>query len=313
MKQKFMRLCAFLIALSLLLVGCVNGGEGASVPTTEYADAPTTESTNAPTTEPSAPVSAVEHSVTVSNLGGNVLSKVEIRVYADATLTDLIAAGKTDTNGRFTFKRIPAEGYVAVLNKLPTGYGAQDYYELTGESTNISLAPAIVSQEDLHQMQFRLGDAIPDFSLTGVDGRVYTLSDMLQNKNAVVLNFWYMGCEPCKLEFPHIQEAYEKYAEDITFLAVNPMDSNNQEISQFMQDNGYTFPMMKVDEAWIRMFSITSFPLTVVIDRFGNICLMHSGGVPDSAAFENLFAYFAAEEYTQQFFKSINLLPQIGE
>lgn len=302
MKSKLLRLSAILAALCLILTGCANGGGESSQPSA----APSTEAT-----VPSA--SAVEHTVSLTNLAGKALTKVDIRIYADASLTDLIAAGKTDTSGKFTFKRVPADGYVAVLSKVPTGYGIAPYYELTGEQTALKLSPADISPEELYEMKFRLGDAMPNFSVTGTDGMIYTLNELLETKKAVVLNFWYMNCDPCKLEFPHIQEAYEKYSDEIAFLAINPMDSDNQQIAQFMQEKGYTFPMLKGDSAWMQMFSINAYPMTVVIDRFGNICLTHSGGVPDTAAFENMFAYFCAEEYAQEYYKSIHLLPKIGE
>ena len=309
MKTKLMRLCAYLLALSLLLAGCNNGGEEPSNPT------PAPTPSTAPSTEATEPTvsSAVEHTITLANLAGKALTKVDIRVYADATLTDLIAAGKTDTSGKFSFKRIPSDGYVAVLSKVPTGYGVAPYYELTGEKTSLKLSSADISKEELYNMQFRLGDAMPNFSVSGVDGMTYTLHELLETKKAVVLNFWYMGCDPCKLEFPHIQQAYENYSDEIALLAINPMDSDNQRIARFMQEKGYTFPMLKGDSDWISVFSISAFPLTVVIDRYGNICLTHTGGVPDTATFENMFAYFCLDEYTQEYYKSINLLPKIGE
>lgn len=311
MKLKFLRLCACMVVLSILFGGCTNRGAESSKPTV----APSTQPSTEPSTEVTEPSvsAAVEHTVTLTNLAGIALTKVDIRVYADATLTDLIAAGKTDTSGQFTFKRVPAEGYVAVLSKVPTGYGVASYYELTGEQTTVKLSSADISREELYKLQFRLGDAMPNFSVTGVDGTVYTLHELLETKKAVVLNFWYMGCDPCKLEFPHIQQAYANYSDEIALLAINPMDSNNQQIAQFMQEKGYTFPMMKGDADWISMFSISAFPLTVVIDRYGNICLTHTGGVPDTATFENMFEYFCADDYSQEYYKSIHLLPKNGE
>lgn len=328
MKVKKYRLFALLIALSMILAGCGNREEDTSATTTApettapetTAPSTTAPEATAPSTEPSVDVtspsenpSPVAHLITVTNLADKPLSKVDVRVYSDATLSDLIAAGKTDTNGQFSFSRIPADGYTVVLSKLPTGYGAAEQYTLTGEQTVIKLASADVSEEELYSMKFRLGDAMPDFSLTGPDGTGYKLSELLIDKKAVVLNFWYMGCDPCKQEFPHIQQAYEKYSDDIALLAINPVDADNQQIAQFMQEQGYTFPMLKGDTRWSEMFSIAAFPLTVVIDRYGNICLTHSGGVPDTGVFENLFAYFCADNYVQEYYKSIHFLPKIGE
>jgi hypothetical protein len=42
------------------------------------------------------------------------------------------------------------------------------------------------------------------------------------------------------------------------------------------------------------------FPTTMVIDRYGNINMMYVGTVPNAQLFERVFAYYAAEDYTQQ-------------
>ncbi len=296
--KKFVLQIIALLLLAAMLCAC-GKGEG-----------DTADLQSQPETQPSDPVQdgAVEHLISVKNHGGIGLADVEVRIYADDSMEDLIAMGYTGEDGSFCFQRVPGEGYVASINQLPTGYVAANYI-LNSEEMVIVPDIGDMTDEDMNTVQYRLGDAVLDFTLTGADGETYVLSELLQEKKAVVLNFWYLNCEPCKGEFPHFQEAYEKYSDDIALLALNPYDGDEATVAAFQTENGYTFPMMKADERWADMFGINSYPLTVVIDRYGNICLTHGGAIPDEETIENMFAYFCADDYSQQYFRSITLIP----
>ena len=118
--------------------------------------------------------------------------------------------------------------------------------------------------------------AAPDFTLTDQYGSSHTLSDY-QGKT-VFLNFWATWCGPCKSEMPDIQKLYENYGEnsgDLVVLAVaNPggQDVSQEEVEQFLTDNGYTFPvLMDTTGATLAYYGISAFPTTFMIDTGGNV------------------------------------------
>ncbi len=116
----------------------------------------------------------------------------------------------------------------------------------------------------------------PDFTLTDQYGNSHTLSDY--KGKTVFLNFWATWCGPCKSEMPDIQKLYESYgenSEDLVVLAVaNPggQDVSQEEIEQFLEDNGYTFPVL-MDDTGITLayYGISAFPTTFMIDSGGNV------------------------------------------
>ncbi|WP_297289967.1 cytochrome c biogenesis protein/redoxin [uncultured Flavonifractor sp.] len=118
--------------------------------------------------------------------------------------------------------------------------------------------------------------AAPDFTLTDQYGNSHTLSDY--KGKTVFLNFWATWCGPCKSEMPDIQKLYESYgenSEDLVVLAVaNPggQDVSQEEIEQFLEDNGYTFPVL-MDDTGITLayYGISAFPTTFMIDTNGNV------------------------------------------
>lgn len=252
---------------------------------------------------------AATYTVTLENKGGTALPKCSAEVYADASKATLIYKGITNAEGMVTFTAPVSDGYVAVLSKIPDGYAVADSYKLTGENTTIVLEPGVMSDEDFDSMEYFLGDAVLDFMVTAPDGTSYVLSELLQEKKAVVLNFWYLNCQPCKMEFPYLQEAYEQLGDEIEVLALNPCDGDDTQVAGFKADNGYTFPMMKCDARWQQMMKLEYYPTTVVIDRYGNICLIHQGMVTDTQTFLNMFGYFVSDEYKQTFVESLSQLP----
>ena len=251
----------------------------------------------------------VAYTVTLENKGGTSLSKCSVEVYAEASQAALIYKGVTNADGMVTFTAPVSDSYAVVLSKVPDGYAVADSYKLTGESTTIVLEPGIMSDGDFDSVKYSLGDAVLDFTVTAPDGTVYVLSELLQEKKAVVLNFWYLNCQPCKMEFPYLQEAYEQLGDEIEVLAMNPYDGDDAQVAGFKADNSYTFPMLKCDARWQQMMKLASYPTTVVIDRYGNICLSHQGMVTDTQTFLNMFGYFVSDDYEQTFVRSLSQLP----
>ena len=233
--------------------------------------------------------------VQIKSVGGKALEGVGVYVYADATKADMIDYAKTDANGIATISHSVPVGGVAVLDKLPEGYAAQESYAITEKQTAITL------QTQLRQQigKIALGDVMFDFTVTDTNGTAYTLSQLLQTKKAVVLNLWYVNCAPCKAEFPYLIEAYSKYKDDIEVLAINPEGDDEAAIAAFVVEHGLTFPTAMGDAAWKNITSNLAYPTTVIIDRFGTVGLIHTGGIDSAKVFEDAFAYFAANDYVQ--------------
>ena len=122
----------------------------------------------------------------------------------------------------------------------------------------------------------------PDFTWTDQYGNSHTLSDY--KGKTVFLNFWATWCGPCQSEMPEIQALYERYGSnegDLIVLGVaNPKTGENpynndgtvEEVAQFLEDNGYTFPtVMDTTGETLMAYGISAFPTTFMIDSDGNV------------------------------------------
>jgi len=298
--KKMLKLVAAVLALvlcaSCLFTGCRN----------QQADPTGTSGTEAQTGK-------VTHTVRVKAADGSALTGIGVYVYTDSTMGELVWFAKTDANGEITFDDVTSDSYVAVLSDVPNGYVAAETYPLTGTETEIVLESSLVSGEDAEHIVVGLGDMMYDFTVTDTDGNEHTLSQMLQQKDAVVLNFWFLECQPCKAEFPFLQEAYANYSDSIEVLALNPVNTDEAAVAQYKEELGLTFPMAVVPSWWEQSMPVAAYPTTVIIDRFGKVTMVHTGSITSAKTFENLFEVFVGEDYQQQVLEKIDDYVEVEE
>ena len=169
----------------------------------------------------------------------------------------------------------------------------------SGENTEKEDELQLVPEEEIEGKTFKLGDVFADMTVTAVDGTTYKISEILKEKKAVVLNFWFTNCGPCQMEFPYMQQAYETYKNDLEILAVDTYGEREQEVADFQKKYKLTFPMAVLDNKWERCLRISAYPTTVVIDRYGVVSFTHTGMITEVEEFNKLFGFFTAENYEQ--------------
>lgn len=150
-----------------------------------------------------------------------------------------------------------------------------------------------------------LGDRMPELSVTTADGKSLLLSELLQQKKLVVLNFWYADCIWCVREFPVMEVSYQQYRQDVEILALNPYDAP-ESISAFQKEHSLSMSMASCSRDLTLAFGINGYPTSVVIDREGTICLIHAGAITQKEVFDILFETFTAEDYTPRLYRNIN-------
>ena len=124
-----------------------------------------------------------------------------------------------------------------------------------------------------------VGQPVPDFTLTGLDGKEVQLS---QYKGyAVLLNFWATWCDPCKQEMPLLQSYQKKYGPDLIVLGVN-YGEGKVVVKSFLDQNGITFPIVLDETGQIgSAYQIAGFPTSFFIDRSGILRSEHIGQVTE--------------------------------
>ena len=280
------------------LTSCTGGKNG---------DKTTTTTTTNPNNDPTQGTQKA-YTVSIKTIGGRPLSGLTFYVYKGEN--DLITYGTTDANGIGTVNMPEANGYyVVVAAGTLTGYIVEEKYPFEGNSANIVLSSKVIEDTNLDNVSYKVGDVIRDFSVVTSDGKTFKLSEVLKEKKAVLINFWYSTCGPCVNEFPYMQTVYERYSDDLAIIALNNYSGDDEDrVKSFKEEMGITFDMAKDYSKLGNAFNLQGYPTSIMIDRYGVICLIEVGGLPSEKPFSAMFEHFTADDYKQQIFNSVDEL-----
>ena len=145
-----------------------------------------------------------------------------------------------------------------------------------------------------------LGKPFHDFTVTTIDGEEFTLSEALKTHEAVYVNLFATWCPPCKMEFPFMQQVYQEYSDRVAVIVIS-IETNDtpDKLRAYREENGLTLPMAPAGSDWMAMYTEAySIPVSMMIDRFGNLTLREAGAVTDADSFRRMFDAFLGEGYT---------------
>lgn len=247
------------------------------------------------------------YTVSVKSAGGLPLAGVAVSVFADESLSDMKGYAETNEEGVATVELPGGSNYAITLSSTPKGYAVETFYRFDGNSADITLTSSVITDGNLADVTLGVGDIMYDFTLTTPDGEKITLSEMLKEKEMVLINFWYTTCSWCVTEFPYMEEAYQQYKDKVGIVAVNPLGEGDDAIRNFPTNYNLslTFPLAGCPTTWAATFGIQGYPTSVIVDRYGMITLVESGAITSLRPFTSLFETMTADNYEQKLYGSI--------
>lgn len=117
-----------------------------------------------------------------------------------------------------------------------------------------------------------------DFVLKDQYGNAHSLADY--KGKTIFLNFWATWCGPCRNEMPEIQKIYEETQQeedsDLVILGIAApgfgKEGSQEEIETFLEENGYTYPVLMDTTGEVFMeYGISAYPTTFMVDKDGNL------------------------------------------
>ena len=144
--------------------------------------------------------------------------------------------------------------------------------------TLIGLAMAVFAASSLASSGLT-GQPAPDFALKSSTGENLRLSEY--RGDVVMINFWATWCGPCRQEMPLLDELYTRYQRvGFNLLGVNIDDDSNRAMSM-IRELGVNFPVLfDARKEVSKMYDVDAMPVTVLIDREGNVRYVHQGYKP---------------------------------
>ncbi|WCT11673.1 TlpA family protein disulfide reductase [Mucilaginibacter jinjuensis] len=124
--------------------------------------------------------------------------------------------------------------------------------------------------------QFVSGTSFSPFKEKDMNGEKLDLRKM--PGKVLVLNFWFIGCPPCRAEIPELTEMANKYKNnpDVVFIAVALDES--YDLKDFLKDHPLSYHVIDNGRYIAQRYGVHLYPTNVVIDRDSKVAYSSEGG-----------------------------------
>jgi thiol-disulfide isomerase/thioredoxin len=143
----------------------------------------------------------------------------------------------------------------------------------------LCLSPHLSVAQESRQPTIRFvrnPDPAPDFKLTGLDGKPFTLAGA--KGKVILLNFWATWCGPCRAEIPDLVELQNKYKDRLQILSLVVDDDDQDAIKKFVAESIINYPVaVATDDIRIQYGGIAALPTSFVLDSEGRVVQKHEG------------------------------------
>lgn len=135
----------------------------------------------------------------------------------------------------------------------------------------------------------------PDFSITGFDGRTFTLSE--HRGHVVIVNFWASWCPPCREEAAYLEQTWRKYeSQDVVFVGVDWVDTEKEALAYIKEFDITYINGPDIGTRAAQAYNIQGVPETFFVAKNGELRGVHIGPLA-SPQLDEKIEELLAEQY----------------
>ena len=126
-----------------------------------------------------------------------------------------------------------------------------------------------------------VGEVVPDFSATALDGKPISLQQY--RGKVILLDFWGIWCGFCLAEMPNVKRVYDTYKDQgFDIIGVN-LDTDERRLRNYLKENDIQWRQIFSGQKWksplVQQYHIRSIPAPWLIDRDGTLISREARGV----------------------------------
>ena len=84
-------------------------------------------------------------------------------------------------------------------------------------------------KKEEEERQLTVGETVVDFTAETLSGETVTLADLRSNSRYLLIEFWASWCGSCRVEFPHMKQAYERFLDEGFEIASFTIDEERED------------------------------------------------------------------------------------
>ena len=131
-----------------------------------------------------------------------------------------------------------------------------------------------MAQRTLAAKRQRIGQTYTDFELPDNDGKMHRLSNIVGEGKYVLLDIWASWCIGCRMETPHVKEAYAKYHNRGFEVVMVTIDADKEDWLKAMDKDGVKelgCQLFDPSSSIRNLYGISSIPCSMLIGPDGKI------------------------------------------
>ena len=124
-----------------------------------------------------------------------------------------------------------------------------------------------------------IGTKASNFSLEDIKGKKYTLSEL--SGKVVVLNFWFIACQPCIMEMPDLNELVIEFkGKEVVFIAIAL--NTKKELKKFLRKTKFNYSIIEDGQVMASSYHVKGYPTNIILDKSGVIQFVSTGVGPNN-------------------------------
>jgi peroxiredoxin len=153
------------------------------------------------------------------------------------------------------------------------------------------LALVLVISCSGNKKALRVGDTLPTFKATALDGKLFSLDS--HKGNPAVVRFFLLDCPYCKADTPVFNKFYADYSKTgLVMVYINNNGSTRHAVENFIAELGVKFPVVYDPSGNLaKQYNIKVQPLTLVLSPDHKLLAALLGGVSEAELQELLGKY----------------------
>jgi len=116
----------------------------------------------------------------------------------------------------------------------------------------------------------KVGQRVPDFTVTDEQGKKHTLASLLKGKKYMVLDFWASWCGPCRREIPNVKNQYALYKDKGLQVVSISIDKNAAAWKKAVKEENLQWPNF-LSPAVADSYKVKAVPTMYLLDAEGRV------------------------------------------
>jgi|TARA_B100001142_G_scaffold320928_1_gene366814 thiol-disulfide isomerase/thioredoxin len=125
--------------------------------------------------------------------------------------------------------------------------------------------------------------SLPNVTVTTLEGKIFNIAELNNNKKPMVISFWATWCKPCKQELNNIAEVYEEWQNEtgIKLIAVSIDDTRSMaKVAPYVNSSDWEYEVyLDPNKNLCRSLGVSTVPHTFLINSKKEIVWQHRGYV----------------------------------